>query len=133
MSMLKKRIIRDYLICSMMRLMLFVGVAVLEAAPVMTVPPGPALLPPVFELEVVVEFTVALLFTLMFTGPGHSQVVPIFVHLNLSCPKTGTARNEMSTENESVCASFPSASPSHPIAAVRRLTVKSPAHQVIPM
>lgn len=63
--------------------MMFVEVAVEVASPVITVPPLPAELPPVFELEVVVEFTTALLFTLMFTGPGHSQVVPCFVQTNL--------------------------------------------------
>ena len=55
----------------------FVLVALEDALPVFTVPPEPAVLPPVLELEVVVELMKPLLLTVMLMGPlqfGHGGV-----------------------------------------------------------
>src|SRR3989344_3851989 len=112
-------------------LMIFTVREELVALPVFTVPPAPALLPPVFELDVVLLMTVELLLMLIVTDPGYSHVVPFFTHLNFLLSLAPSARMETSTVKESVCASLPSALASQPIAAVAAFTVRSPAHHVM--
>ena len=119
---------------------MFVLDALEDALPVTMVPP-PAVFPPVFEFEVVLEtvepeFVILMTTELLHFLPshcGHSHELFIFLHANFGLSPFGTARNETSTENESVCAALPSTVPSHVIVAVDVATVRLPAHHEIPM
>lgn len=122
-----------------MLLRIFVVFEVLDAVPVTTVPPVPALFPPVFEFEVVLLMIVPLLLIVTVTlqlpvlQPSHLHELPAFLHVKFVLSFFGTARNPMSTENESVCVSLPRNEPSHVIVAASTFTVRLPKHQEIPM